>query len=241
MCGRFTVTRSLQEIQDRFDTADEDVEKAADLFSPNYNIAPTDPVPVIYRDGARYRLEIMRWGLLPPWAKNERAGPPLINARDDTLAEKPAFRDCLAAQRCLIVADSFYEWRTAGKSKKPIRFLLSDGRLFAFAGLYTRWIRPDSGASVSSCTIITTLPNALVEKIHNRMPVILLAESESSWLNPTLQSYEAVKPFLHPMDASLMKQYPVSPAVNSVKNKGPHLIEPYDKDDLFDENRDWPN
>lgn len=233
MCGRFTVTRSLREIHDRFEFPDEDAQKAADLFSPNYNIAPTDPVPVIYHDGNHFRLEIMRWGLLPPWTKNERAGPPLINARDDTLAEKPAFRDGLATQRCLIVADSFYEWQTVGKSKRPFRFLMSDARLFAFAGLYARWLRPDTGASVPSCTIITTQPNALVERIHNRMPVILPRASESNWLDPVLQSYDDIKSFLRPLDEGLMKQYPVSPAVNSVKNKGSHLIDPVESDDLF--------
>lgn len=229
MCGRFTITRSIREIQERFHVAEEDAREAADLFSPNYNVAPTEPVPVVWSDGSRNRLEMMRWGLVPPWAKDEKAGPPLINARDDSIAVKPAFRDCVPSQRCLVVADGFYEWHTIGKSKHPIRYILREGGLFAFAGLYSKWEQRETDRIIRSCTIITTEPNGLVARIHNRMPVILEAKSEIAWLDPQRTTIEQLREFLTPLAAEWMKEYPVSPAVNSVKNKGAYLIEQFDE------------
>jgi putative SOS response-associated peptidase YedK len=233
MCGRFTVTRSIRQIQERFDVPNADVKKAEDLFSPNYNVAPTDRVPVVLFDGTQNRLELMRWGLIPPWAKDEKSGAPLINARDDGIAEKPAFRDSIPSQRCLVVADGFYEFHAVGKTKRPIRYVLRDKSLFAFAGLYAKWIKPDANTILLSCTIITTEPNSIVARIHNRMPVILPKESEKHWLDPRLESYGDIKRFLLPMDASAMAEYYANPAVNSVKNKGEYLIEPFESNDLF--------
>jgi putative SOS response-associated peptidase YedK len=162
----------------------------------------------------RRDLSLMRWGLVPSWAKNASGAAGMINARSETAATKPAFRDALKARRCLIPADGFYEWLRDGKAKQTICFEVNNG-LFAFAGLWERW-RDPSGQWVKSCSILTTTPNAVTSAIHDRMPVILDRDSFDLWLDPGMQNVAAISELLKPYDARLMRCYPVSSRVNHV-------------------------
>ena len=216
MCGRYTITSPLDAIRALFD-----VDERPNL-APRFNIAPTQSVPAI-RQGdtpSGRALVQLRWGLIPHWAKDAGMGARLINARAETVAEIPAFRDAYAQRRCLIVADGFYEWRRAGKEKQPFRFTLTDGGPFAFAGLWSRWRSP-AGETIESCTIITTQANALVAPIHTRMPVILAPEDHGRWLD----SANDGRPLLRPYPAEAMTAYPVSTRVNAVRNDDAGLIE----------------
>lgn len=159
----------------------------------------------------------MRWGLIPSWAKHSSISAQMINARSETAATKPAFRDALTSRRCLIPADAFYEWRRTGKGKQPYCFELDDGELFAFAGLWDRWKDPNS-QWVKSCSILTTIPNALTSAVHNRMPVILDRADYDFWLDPGMTNIEAISVTLKPYDARMMRCYPVSTRVNRVAN-----------------------
>ncbi|MEH7525723.1 SOS response-associated peptidase, partial [Bacillus sp. JJ1503] len=179
MCGRFTLTASFEQIIDRFDI-EQFIEE--DLFSPNYNVAPSQSVLSVINDGSKNRLGFLRWGLIPSWAKDEKIGYKLINARAETLNEKPSFRHAYKNRRCLVIADSFYEWkRHDDNTKTPIRIKLKSDQLFAMAGLWEQWKSPQ-GKSVFTCSVITTTPNDLVKDIHDRMPVILKPEDEKNWL-----------------------------------------------------------
>src|SRR5271157_236442 len=179
MCGRYRLSRRKQMIQEYFDTVDE-----VD-WEPRYNIAPMQSVGVIRQDPAKpeRHFSLARWGLIPFWAKDASIGYKMINARSETVASKPAFREAFKSRRCLIPADSFYEWKRAGKTKQPFSFGLVDGSLFAFAGLWDRW-KDASGQVVGSCSILTTTPNTLLADVHDRMPVILRAEDYDQWLDP---------------------------------------------------------
>ena len=227
MCGRFTLTTSPEELQAAFDwlkmppQADE-----AQPGGPRYNIAPTQPVAVVPNDG-RNRLDFFTWGLIPSWAKDPSLGSRLINARAETLAEKPAFRSAFRRRRCLILADGFYEWQAipGRKSKQPYFIALADRRPFAFGGLWELWNSPD-GSQIYSCTIITTEPNSLMAGIHNRMPLILPPENYPEWLNPNEQRPQALQALLQPYAADQMAAYPVSSLVNSPANDSPELVEP---------------
>jgi putative SOS response-associated peptidase YedK len=201
---------------------------------PRYNIAPTQPVLAIANDHPD-RVAHFRWGLIPSWAKDASIGSRLINARAETLAEKPAFRTALRRRRCLVPADGFFEWRMSGKSKTPMYFRLKTGGLFAFAGLWDVWHGPD-GSEIPSCTLITGQPNELVKPIHDRMPVILPSEHYEQWLNPGEQEPAALHAMLVPYPASEMEAYPVSRAVNSPKNDSPQCIEPVWETGLFGNN-----
>ena len=165
----------------------------------------------------------MRWGLIPSWAKDMSIGNRAINARAETLAEKPMFRTALRRRRCLILADGFYEWVRAGKARQPMRILLTTGEPFAFAGLWETWTNP-AGETIHSCTIVTTAPNDLTRPIHDRMPVILLPENESVWLNHSIEDASELNGLLTPYPASEMEAYPVSPMVNSPANDIPDII-----------------
>jgi putative SOS response-associated peptidase YedK len=201
-------------------------------MSPRYNIAPTQLVAVIANNG-KNMLEFYRWGLIPSWAKDSKAGSRMINARAETLAEKPAFRTAFKRRRCLIPADGFYEWRLPAKNadapgrktKTPIYLRLKSGEPFAFAGLWETW-QPEGGEPVLSCTIITTTPNSLVEKIHDRMPVILKPEAYEQWLAQGEQAPEKLARLLKPYPASGMTAYAVSPLVNSPAVDTPEIIRP---------------
>src|ERR1700758_428121 len=214
MCGRYRLSRRKQIIEEHFDTAD-----WQDDWSPRYNIAPTQPVPVIRQHPKEpvRQISSMRWGLIPNWAKEPSMATSTINARSETAAAKPAFRDPIKFRRCLIPADGFYEWSRKGASKQPFCFELNEGELFAFAGLWDGWKDPN-GEWVKTCSILTTTPNAVTSAIHDRMPVILDPGSYDLWLDPGMQDVGAISELLKPYDARVMRCYPVSTRINSVAN-----------------------
>ncbi|MED3623930.1 SOS response-associated peptidase [Neobacillus thermocopriae] len=222
MCGRFTLTATIEQIMDRFDIqAFLDEEN----FAPNYNIAPSQNVLAIINDGKFNRMGFLKWGLIPPWAKDPSIGNKLINARAETISEKPSFRHAFKNKRCLIIADGFYEWkRNSDHSKTPMRIKLKSNSLFGMAGIWEQWKSPN-GKSVFTCSIITTTPNKLMIDIHNRMPVILKREDEKDWLDPTIKDTKLLKDFLVPFDPNQMEAYQVSSLVNSTKNNSIELIQ----------------
>ncbi|WP_251550700.1 SOS response-associated peptidase [Neobacillus muris] len=222
MCGRFTLTATVDELIDRFDIqAFLDEEK----YLPSYNIAPSQSVLAIINDGQSNRMGFLKWGLIPSWAKAPAIGNKLTNARAETLAEKPSFQQAYRKKRCLIIADSFYEWkRYADKTKTPMRIKLKSGELFGMAGLWEHWKSP-SGESIFSCSVVTTSPNELMAEIHDRMPVILKPEDENTWLNPAINDIDILQKLLVPLDPALMEAYEVSPLVNSPKNNSIELIQ----------------
>lgn len=220
MCGRFTLTTDLDHIAERFS-----LRMANVAFTPHYNIAPSQPVLTVMNDGKENRAGFLRWGLIPSWAKEASIGNRMINARAETLAEKPSFKRALQRRRCLIVADGFYEWKAEGKKKTPMFIALRSHESFGFAGLWETWKSP-TGEPVHSCTIITTTPNALIETIHNRMPVIVPREAEAVWLDRTVDDPQKLLPLLVSYSDSEMTAYEVSLLVNSPKNDVPACIEP---------------
>ncbi|MEK4327196.1 SOS response-associated peptidase [Paenibacillus sp. FSL R7-0312] len=220
MCGRFTITVTLEELITHYLIDDS---KLATL-KPNYNVAPMHNVPAVIASDAGTRLGELRWGLVPFWAKDEKIGSKMINARAETVAEKPAFKRLLKSKRCIIPADGFYEWKKDGTSKQPYRILMSDGSLFSFAGLYDTWEDPE-GKKLSTCTIITTTPNSLMEGIHDRMPVILRPEDEADWLGRDNDDVESFLKLLKPYDAAKMRAYKVPSAVGNVRNNSKDLLE----------------
>jgi putative SOS response-associated peptidase YedK len=221
MCGRFTLRAKPDILVELFLLAD------PPDWSPRYNIAPTQQVPVVRLkgDGGREFVRL-RWGLVPSWAK-EVGGPPLINARAETVATKPAFRTALKQRRCLIPADGFYEWLKAGKKKQPFSFRLRDEKPFAFAGLWERWAGGEE--PVESCTIITTDSNELVRPFHDRMPVILPVRDHAEWLDPAVRDPDRLVPMLRPFSAEEMVAIPLSDWVNSPRHDDPRCLEPIDR------------
>jgi putative SOS response-associated peptidase YedK len=214
MCGRYRLSRRKQLVEEYFDTAD-----WQDDWSPRYNIAPTQPIPVVRqnpREPVR-ELSLMRWGLIPSWAKDASVAARMINARSETAAAKPAFCDALKSRRCLVPADAFYEWSRTGKAKQPYCFEVNEGELFAFAGLWDRW-KNQSGSWVETCSILTTTPNAVASAVHDRMPVIIDPGGYDLWLDPGMQNVAAASEMLRPCDARLMRRYPISTRINSVAN-----------------------
>ena len=219
MCGRYSLTADLAELAGRFE-----FDGDWDAFERRYNIAPTQEVLTVV-GGEKRRGGFMRWGLIPHWAKDLKIGSRMINARAETVAEKPSFRTALRRRRCLILADGFYEWQRVGKNKRPMRIVMRSGEPFAFAGLWETWRDPE-GTVVPSCTIITTTPNDLLKPIHNRMPVILPKDIEDFWLDESVDDPIALGSVLTPYPDDAMEAYEVSPLVNSVANKGPEVIDP---------------
>ena len=232
MCGRYRLSRRKQLVEEYFDTPSDDME-----WTPRYNIAPTQPVPVIRQNPKepRRELSLMRWGLIPSWAKDSSIAGQMINARSETAATKPAFRDPLTNRRCLVPADGFYEWKRSGKARQPYCFEVNDGELFAFAGLWDRWKDP-GGQWVKSCSILTTTPNAVTSPVHDRMPVILDRADYDLWLDPGMTNAGAVSDMLKPYDARIMRCYPVSSRVNHVANDDAECstpIEPTETQELL--------
>jgi putative SOS response-associated peptidase YedK len=223
MCGRFTLHSPKDFIGARFGVDLGEVDELA----PRYNIAPTqDVLTVRVREGER-RARMMRWGLIPHWAKPGAPLPLMINARRETLAERPAYRDALRTHRCLVPADGFYEWRAndgRGTPKTPYFLHLAEGEPFAFAGLWAHWRGGD--APVTSCTIVTAPANAAIAPVHDRMPLILRREDEDAWLDPELHDPEALQALLDGGAAERIERRIVSTLVNSVDHDGPRLIEP---------------
>jgi putative SOS response-associated peptidase YedK len=189
-----------------------------------YNIAPTQDVPAIIGRGTN-RLAMFKWGLIPSWAKDPSIGNKMINARAETLTEKPSFKFALQGRRCLTVADGFYEWKKVGLIKKPYRITLKNNELFAFAGLWDTWRSP-SGEVINSCSIITTSPNELMEPLHSRMPVILPREAEEVWLDGAIRDSEFLKSLLQPYPSGLMVAYELAVLVNSSRNDVPECLTP---------------
>src|SRR5216684_6653455 len=182
MCGRYRLSRRKQLVEEYFDSVSEEED-----WSPRYNIAPTQAVPVIRQNPKEpvRELSLMKWGLIPSWARDASGAASMINARSETAATMPAFRESLKSRRCLIPADSFYEWKRDGKAKQPFCFEVNQGQLFAFAGLWDRWKDP-SGNWIKTCSILTTTPNAVTAAVHDRMPVVLDPDSYDVWLDPGL-------------------------------------------------------
>ncbi|GGG13944.1 putative SOS response-associated peptidase YoqW [Paenibacillus albidus] len=220
MCGRFTITVTLEELMTRYLIDDSKIQH----LSPNYNVAPMHNIPAVIGSDSGNRLGELRWGLVPVWAKDNKIGNKMINARSETVAEKPAFKRLLKSRRCIIPADGFYEWKKEGSSKQPMRILLSDGGIFSFAGLYDTWEDPE-GNKLSTCTIITTEPNSLMADIHNRMPVILRPEDEADWLGRDNDDVQSLLGLLKPYQSSKMRAYPVDPSVGNVRNNSVDLIQ----------------
>ena len=220
MCGRFTLFASPETIQTEFDLA----EPPANL-APRYNIAPTQPVAVIANHAAARRVELFQWGLIPSWAKDPSIGSRMINARAETLAEKPSFRTALRKRRCLILADGFYEWRKDNGSKTPFFIHLASRRPFALAGLWEVWQTPD-GSALPTCTIITTGPNSLLASLHDRMPVILPPAARTLWLDPEFEGRDALLALLKPYEADDLIATPVGTRVNNPRNETPDCLAP---------------
>jgi putative SOS response-associated peptidase YedK len=223
MCGRFTLTTTPTDLKEAFP----DIEVAVDL-APRYNIAPSQPIAVIANTGIK-RVELFRWGLIPSWAKDPSIGDRMINARAETLAEKPSFRRLYRKRRCLVLADGFYEWKQepGSRFKTPMYIRLTSGKPFAFAGLWDAW-SPGSGDLVQSCAIVTTTPNRLMQMIHTRMPVILDPASHGRWLDPAEQPPDELDSLLQPYAADEMTAYSVSRYVNRPQNESPQCIVPVD-------------
>jgi putative SOS response-associated peptidase YedK len=214
MCGRYRLSRRKRLVEEYFDSV-----SGEEDWSPRFNIAPTQPIPVIRQNPKNpvRELSLVRWGLIPSWAKDSSIAAKMINARSETAGTKPAFRDALKFRRCMIPADAFYEWKNTGSTKQPYCFEVNDGELFAFAGLWDRWKNP-SGVWVETCSILTTTPNAMTSAVHDRMPVILDPDSYDLWLDPGMTNVGAASDLLKPYDARLMRCFPISTRINHVAN-----------------------
>jgi len=222
MCGRYRLSRR-KEVLDQYFGANSGDEQ----WEPRYNIAPTQLIPIVRQNGkgSPRQLCTVKWGLVPSWATDPSVGPSMINARSETVATKPAFRDALRLRRCLIPADGFYEWGRTGRLKQPYCFEINDGELFAFAGIWDRW-NDSSGKPLETCSILTTTPNAVTSSVHDRMPVILNKDNYEFWLDPSMNDMIAISKFLRPYDARLMRRYPVSRRINSVVNDDEECCRP---------------
>lgn len=236
MCGRFTLTTDATKLAEAF----AEFKPPAEEIAPRYNIAPSQAVAVVANNG-QHQIEFFKWGLIPAWAKDPAIGNRMINARAETLAEKPSFKTAYKRRRCLILADGFYEWRKPppspplkgrgqgeikGGGKTPMYVRLVSGEPFAFAGLWEVWQPPQEDKPILSCTIITTTPNELLAEIHDRMAVILPRQAYADWLDPAERSPDELSRLLKPYPASEMTIYPVSTLVNSPKNDSPECITP---------------
>jgi putative SOS response-associated peptidase YedK len=221
MCGRFTLFTPWEQLELAFPFLEGDFEAP-----PRYNIAPSQQVAAVPNREEK-RVSLFHWGLIPFWAKDPKIGNRMINARAETLAQKPSFRNAFRRRRCLVLADGFYEWRKVEGQRQKIPYLirLKSGQPFAFAGLWESWRLP-GGGELLSCTVITTRPNELVAPIHNRMPVILPPEAYMSWLDPAERSPDELAPLLLPFPAAEMTAFAVSTLVNSPSNDLPACIAP---------------
>jgi len=216
MCGRYSLTSPVEAMANLFEFSERP------NLAPRYNVAPTQDVPVVLRqdDGTR-ALRLMRWGLVPHWAK-EIGTAPLINARAETAANKPSFRAAFRKRRCLVPADGYYEWQTTAPGKQPYRIVLKDGGLFAFAGLWDLWTAPD-GRELASCAFITLAPNPMLAAIHDRMPAILAPEACATWLDPAATP-DALTALLVAYPEMRLRAYPVAKRVGQVANDDPEIV-----------------
>jgi putative SOS response-associated peptidase YedK len=218
MCGRYTLKTPAGVLTERFD-----IEESSTSITSSYNIAPTQQVATVLAENGKRKLEMLHWGLIPSWAKDPEVGNRMINARAETVAEKPSYRKAFQERRCLILADGFYEWQKTDNGKQPFYIRMEDESPFAFAGLWESW---RNGREIRSCTIITTAPNELAASIHNRMPVILHPEDYDMWLDPDFDEREPLTSLLKPFPAEAMEAYPVSRRVNNPANNDAGVVEP---------------
>lgn len=223
MCGRFTLKNPGRLKFDRPQW------ERLPLLQPRYNIAPSQDVLAITRLGSERTWSLMRWGLIPSWSAEPKG---FINARAETLEERPSFNEAFRSRRCLIPADGFYEWKRTGKSKQPYYFQMKDEMPFAFAGLWDRWEKDE--ALITSCSIITTGPNELLAAIHDRMPVILSPEAYNAWLREDADPAE-LRHLLAPFPAASMKSFTVSSLVNQAQIDEPQLVEPVEAKEQFEQ------
>jgi len=216
MCGRFTQRKSAKALEEHFGAEVPEIQ-------PSFNIAPTQNVLAIRGGGGGRDASWLKWGLVPAWAKDTSMGARLINARSETVTEKPSFREAFKRRRCIVPADGFYEWQKKGGRKQPYFFRMKDDRPFGFAGLWERW-EGDGGEVLDSCTILTTEANEVLRPVHDRMPVILHPEEYSLWLEAGERERAMLRELLRPYPADEMVSHPVSPLVNSTANRGAELI-----------------
>lgn len=220
MCGRYAFFSPAEAVRRTF-ALDEVPE-----LEPRYNIAPTQDVPSVRagEEGAR-AFVMLHWGLVPKWAKERAIGNRMINARSETLAEKPSFRDAFRKRRCLVLADGWYEWQVAPGGKQPWFIRMKDARPFAFAGLWERWKDPADGGMLDSCAIVTTDASQSIRKIHDRMPAVLAESDWDRWLDTAFSDTDKLSELLHPFEPKALQAWPVSRLVNAPKNQGPKLVE----------------
>jgi putative SOS response-associated peptidase YedK len=220
MCGRFTNRYTWRELHTLYSLTDRDMIRSN--FPPRYNIAPTQKSLIVRETNGVRELADLRWGLVPSWAKDTKGAARCINARAETVADKPSFRSAFKSRPCLVVADGYYEWKVVGpKEKQPYYFTLKNKAPFAFAGIWEAWKRAD-GDPLETFALLTTTPNQLCSTVHDRMPLILGREDWSAWL----ATPDDRKALLRPFPADLMQTWPVGKAVGNVKNDGPELIQP---------------
>ena len=226
MCGRFTLASDTETLMQTFINF-----KIPTNLSPRYNISPTQDVASVPNTPEK-QVEFLHWGLIPSWAKDPKIGNRMINARSETLAEKPSFRNAYKRRRCLVLADGYYEWQKipGDRVKQPVYIRLKSQKPFAVAGLWEAWQTKEMPEPLRSCTIITCPPNAFLEEIHHRMPVILPAEAYAQWLSPDEQPADALQPLLIPYPGEEMEAYPVSRFVNRPTNDSPECIAPLEAD-----------
>ncbi|MCH8904692.1 MAG: SOS response-associated peptidase [Bacteroidetes bacterium] len=219
MCGRSSITKSQKELEERFGATfySDEILK----YDPNYNAAPSQNLPVITNEDSDL-IQLYRWGLIPFWSKDKSISYKMINARAETLMEKPSYKTLIKRKRCLVLADGFYEWMKKDGGKIPYRVTMKDENAFAFAGLWDVWNKEET---IYSFTIITLKPNKMMANIHDRMPAILLPEEEKLWIDPELSGDDAMK-LLNPYPDDAMKAYPVSKLVNSPGNNEPDILKP---------------
>lgn len=221
MCGRFVRKSGAQEIAREFNV---ELSEIRFLLEPNYNIAPGNDVAVVVRRDRKV-LEGFRWGFIPNWSKDEKIGYRMINARGETISQKPAFKKAFTERRCLIVADGFYEWLKGGKKPKPYYFRMKDGSPMGLAGIYETWRSP-KGILVNSCSIITTASNSLMKPIHERMPAIIGRKDHFCWLDNSSFVEKKLSNLIKPFPEEFMEYYPVGTFVNSTLNNSEKCIEP---------------
>jgi putative SOS response-associated peptidase YedK len=219
MCGRYTVTSAPEAIRALFRYAEQP------NFPPRYNVAPTQPIPIVRLVEGKRQFALVRWGLLPSWVKDPKGFTLLINARGESAAEKPAFRAAMKRRRCLIPADGFYEWQKAGERKRPFYVRAKSGKPLAFAGLWETWTGPN-GEELETGTIVTTAANKTLAPIHDRMPVIVPQDGFDLWLDTANVDAKTAAALIAPAPENLLEAFEISTAVNRVANDNPKLIEP---------------
>lgn len=219
MCGRYVCCQSTSDIAEALDVAEVLLD-----WQPSFNIAPTQMVPAVVHTNAR-KLVGLKWGLVPSWAKDASMAAKMINARSETLLDKPSFKEAFLQRRCLIIANGFYEWQTQGETKQPLYIHLQNQQPMILAGLYEHWRSPEG--VLSTCTIITTTANPLLEPLHSRMPVILTPEQQAIWLDPNCHDATQLQALLRPYPAESMSFYPVNPQINRYQFNEPACLAPY--------------